>query len=656
MLYNYFLEVGAVFFMIVILIHFLTSRQFPVLQTRLFFFFLIFSIIECLVDIASCIAIAHVQQMPAWIAEVTVFLYFFIQVVTYYIFYLYTVAICDLPRADSKKYCILGLVPMAVELLIVMSAPINGYLYYFDSQYRYFSGKGRSISYLCILAILLLGVALSYKYKLQLRKNYKIIIGTYSVICGVSLFIQYYFPENIVLGLGRACTVLLIYISMQNMGEYKDSTIGIYNFAAFPIMFSAIQKKNYKFAMISLELEKYYKMAMELGNRNAAVLLQDIAEEIYKLGKKYHVFRMGYGLFTILAEDDQDKVEYIVNTLRGLLQKVWVIDGRNVYLNGNVVVQYYPEQFSSAVEGTSFTTYLLEKASVLGNNVNLYADSELVADFKRNADVEQALDYAIKKGLLEVYYQPIYSVEENKITSAEALVRLFDKNLGFLPPSEFIPIAEKNGRIIALGNLVLEKSCRFIKEKLLCNPDNQIGEIHINISAIQCMQPDMSDQIIQIIDKYQVPPEMIYLEVTEQATMSATLLMREHMKKLGERGVRFALDDYGTGNSNCSYLIDFSFQKVKFDRFMMQAYFEKDDARVILQNEIGTLKKLGISVVVEGIETWEQVEEMEHQMVDYIQGYYYAKPMPGIEFLEFLEKWQRQQEEAKRMIPDVLTL
>lgn len=353
---------------------------------------------------------------------------------------------------------------------------------------------------------------------------------------------------------------------------------------------------------------------------------------------------MGYGNFAILADAIPEEVEDIVNRTRELLQTGWMVEGRTVYLHGSIAVEYYPNHFRSVAEGTSLSNYLLDKASSQGNNAVIYANDERVSKFKRSVDVEHALDYAIKQGLLEVYYQPIYSVEKNEIVSAEALVRLFDRVLGFVSPAEFIPIAEKNGRIIPLGNMVLEKTCRFIKEKLLPDPDNRIEEIHINVSAIQCMQPDMAEQVIAIIEKYQVPPEMICLEVTEQATMSATLRMREHMRKLGERGVRFALDDYGTGNSNCSYLIDFSFQKVKFDRFMVQSYFEKEDARIILQNEIVTLGKLGILVVLEGIETLEQVEEMKQQAVDYIQGYYFAKPMPGAEFLEYLVKWRTEQE------------
>lgn len=641
MVYNYYLEIGAAIFMLIILIDFLTSKQFPILQTKLFLGFLICGILECMIDVASSIAINHAAMVPLWLNEVLIMGYFLLQGITYALFFTYTVVVCNLPKKKEKLYLLAGMIPFIIDLFIVISAPVNKFLYYFDENRQYHPSEGRSYLYLCLFIMVILGVIVSWQNIKGLKKRYKIIIYSYSLICCITLFGQYHVQEMIIAGFGRACIVLLMYLSLQNMGEYKDSSMNIYNAMAFPVMFDKIEKSNHGFAMITIELEKYHKIAMGIGNENALQLMKQFSNKLYKIGTRYHVFHMSYGNFVVLVDSSPDAVAVKVNKIRELFQREWIVGDRSVYLNGNVVVQYYPEQFSEPIEATSLSTLLLEKARLLGNNELLYADEALVAEFRRTVEVEQALDSAIKQKSLEVYYQPIYSSSQDEITSAEALVRLIDEKLGFVSPAEFIPIAEKNGRIIALGNQVLEKTCQFISEKLLNAPDNRIEEIHINISAIQCMQPDMAEQIIALVEKYQVPPRMIYLEVTEQATMSATYLMKEHMRKLGEKGIRFALDDYGTGNSNCSYLIDFSFQKVKFDRSMMQAYFEQENARIILQNEIGTLKKLGISVVVEGIETLEQVKEVEHQKVDYIQGYYFAKPLPETEFLEYLTKWRR---------------
>lgn len=162
--------------------------------------------------------------------------------------------------------------------------------------------------------------------------------------------------------------------------------------------------------------------------------------------------------------------------------------------------------------------------------------------------------------------------------------------------------------------------------------------IHVNLSVVQCMQQDMADRLIQIIDRYHVPPGMLNLELTERMTLNDTELMHAHMQKLGSKGVRFSLDDYGTGSSNCAYLIDYDFPMVKFDKTMIDSYFESKTANLLLSNEFRTLKNLGISIVAEGVETAEQVEKLEETDMNYLQGYFFAKPAPADEFIALVKK------------------
>ena len=152
------------------------------------------------------------------------------------------------------------------------------------------------------------------------------------------------------------------------------------------------------------------------------------------------------------------------------------------------------------------------------------------------------------------------------------------------------------------------------------------------------MQYDMADCFIEIMDRYKVPGNLINLEVTERIALETTELMKCHMDKLKARGVKFSLDDYGTGNSNCEYLIDYSFNMVKFDKRMMDAYFSSDAANVILRNEFRTLKELGMEIVAEGIEKEEQVTKLKEESMDFIQGYFYAKPAPADEFVSLIKK------------------
>ena len=153
------------------------------------------------------------------------------------------------------------------------------------------------------------------------------------------------------------------------------------------------------------------------------------------------------------------------------------------------------------------------------------------------------------------------------------------------------------------------------------------------------MQQNLKEAILPILEKYHVPASMIVLELTETTAINTPSLMEHHMKELGDAGISFAMDDYGTGNANCSYLVRFPFREVKIDKEMTWAYFNNKTAKIVLENEIKTMQSLGIPMVIEGIEKVEQSEEMERLGVEYIQGYYYGKPLSETECLRYIRNF-----------------
>ena len=189
-----------------------------------------------------------------------------------------------------------------------------------------------------------------------------------------------------------------------------------------------------------------------------------------------------------------------------------------------------------------------------------------------------------------------------------------------------------------LDEQVFEKVCRFLREQILENRSLGIRDVHVNVSVIFFMQTGMAKKILDIMERYGIPAEYITLEVTERAAASVPEMMKKHMETLAAEGISFALDDYGTGNSNCSYLINYPFDKVKFDKTMVWSYFTSKTGKIILDNEVNTIHELHIPIVAEGVETKEQMERLKRLKVEYIQGYYYAKPMPQKEFLEFVRE------------------
>ena len=190
--------------------------------------------------------------------------------------------------------------------------------------------------------------------------------------------------------------------------------------------------------------------------------------------------------------------------------------------------------------------------------------------------------------------------------------------------------------IIRLGEIVFEKVCSFVKKNRL--RQYGIQYVEVNLSVLQCADERLSEKFINIMEKYKVSPDMINLEITETASMRAKRILLDNMKNLMNYGVNFSLDDFGTGESNLNYIVDMPVSIVKFDKGMTDAYFRNGRASYVMDAAIRMIQGMHLKIVSEGVETEKQFEVMKDLGINYIQGYYFSKPLPELEFLQFIEE------------------
>jgi EAL domain-containing protein (putative c-di-GMP-specific phosphodiesterase class I) len=251
----------------------------------------------------------------------------------------------------------------------------------------------------------------------------------------------------------------------------------------------------------------------------------------------------------------------------------------------------------------------------------------------KQAEVERSVRQCIESALedtgFELYLQPIVSSETGKIVGAEALSRIKDNDGNIIPPGVFIPVAENSGRINGLGELVFDRTCKFIKENGL--EKLGIEWINVNLSPLQFLCTDLADRYSAIVGKYGVSPQSVHLEITEEAMIDDSFLQKQ-IRVMGEKGFIFVLDDYGTGYSNLSRLKKCPFANVKLDMSIVWDYCREPDE--ILPNMIQALKNMGFSITAEGIEDENMVNIMKDIGCDFLQGYHYSKPVPADEFAD----------------------
>ena len=256
-------------------------------------------------------------------------------------------------------------------------------------------------------------------------------------------------------------------------------------------------------------------------------------------------------------------------------------------------------------------------------------DKSFLEQINRDRRIKEILEDCLitKKGLYMVY-QPIYDVKQKKFNHFEALIRLANEEFGYIGPSEFIPIAENFGLANDIDLFVLHQTCAFLKR----NP--QIEGLEINISCAEFFN-NPSERFMKIINSYDIDPSRIILEITETIAVKYPSKTKDFMADLGQYGVKFAMDDFGSGYSNIARFITLPFSVAKLDKSLLG---QAENIAIFFEAAIELFKNLNIPIVIEGVEREEQLKLAIDKKIDYIQGFYFSKPLKEPELLEFLKE------------------
>ena len=222
--------------------------------------------------------------------------------------------------------------------------------------------------------------------------------------------------------------------------------------------------------------------------------------------------------------------------------------------------------------------------------------------------MQNEIKSALSEERFEIFLQPIYSVQEQKFVSAEALVRMRSNDGSIIMPNKFIPIAEMSGQIEQIGERVFELVCKLIHDHDITSIGLQY--IEVNLSVVQCENPDLAPKFFRIMHRYGIDAKKINLEITESGAIKQKDILLENMEYLRKYGCSFSLDDFGTGESNLDYILNMPVDIVKFDRTMVNAYFKSEKARIMFESVTDMIKRLGMQIVAEGVEEQPQLEKL----------------------------------------------
>lgn len=387
-------------------------------------------------------------------------------------------------------------------------------------------------------------------------------------------------------------------------------------------------------AVMFIDLDNFKHINDGLGHQYGDVLLQQVAAGIQGIaGLRGHCYRMGGDEFVIIIEPQlYDQLDRLVRIISDMFNRSWYLMGTEYYCTMSMGIARFPEHGSDVNELIKKADIAMYEAKKGGKNRYAYYSAGNDSGSIKQLDIENNMRQAVASECDEfiVFYQPVVDAVTRECVSCEALIRWNSKALGFMAPGEFIPLAEYLGLITSIGDFILEEACRQ------CKDWNEHGfpdfRININLSVVQLMQKDVVDNVKKILDRTGVNPHNIVLEITESFAINDMERVMNIVKGLRRLGPKIALDDFGTGYSSLNYIKQLPLDIIKVDKTFIDDIVDDDYAKAFVKLIVELSKTIGTKICVEGVESREQYEVLSQIGVDYIQGYYFGKPVPVGEF------------------------
>lgn len=408
---------------------------------------------------------------------------------------------------------------------------------------------------------------------------------------------------------------------------YHDMLTGLPNRLKFMEIVNKRVDKKIPFSLIYFDLNRFKLVNDTLGHAIGDLLLEEVASRLrYVLDDTEVLSRIGGDEFVLLTEKNtlQD-LQQLVSSILSCFQVPFILEGNEVHVSVSLGVCSYPKDGRDIESLLKHADISMYSAKEQGRNSVCYFTNDLRAKMHRKMEVELVLQKAIRDEELKVVMQPIIDLQTKQYSGVEALLRCYTEE-GPISPSEFIPIAEECGLISQLGDWVLEQSCRIFKTL----PAYAEGlQLSVNISIQQIMQNRFIPALRSILARTSFSPSQLILEITESIAIRHFEDIIASLQELRSMGILIALDDFGTGYSSLYYLKQLPLDIVKIDRNFIQEFHhtEAQPEKTIVKSVIDIAHSLNMKVVAEGIETVEQETLLQSMGCDYVQGFYYAKPL-----------------------------
>lgn len=492
-----------------------------------------------------------------------------------------------------------------------------------------------TISNYCLYIIaafnIVFGLVYGIKYRSAMERQRVAILCVYTALVFLIVAVNVIWGV-LVLNFGVSLGLIFIMLTVQDPNAMLDVSTKSFNAKALDVLAKEWISTKKKFSVAGILVRNLDYINGQYGIDVGTKALGQIAPRLRNVASDAFVFHSQEPAFAVLSDGITERR---LSDVAEKLSDELFVNGMNIRLNVGSFIIDYPKIFQTEKQMYAIINFMIDNAYQSHDKKVLVADGALLEKFIFEESVSAAITRAVRDKSFQVYYQPILNQKTGVFDTAEALARLSTDELGFIPPSSFIPKAEQSGEIIEIGKIILDKVCKFIAAH---NPEKYgVKNIKVNLSVVQCMQNKMGGELISIIDSYGINHNAINFEITESLADSGDSFFAKNIADLRGAGFKFSLDDYGTGYSNLTRMISFHFDVLKLDKSIVWMAEKKREAMVSLRGTVDIANGIDMAVLAEGIETENQAGFLRDAGVSYFQGYLYSKPIPENDYLEFLK-------------------
>ena len=605
------------------------------LQKKFYLIMLIIIVLNTITELLVEIINPHKSESIAfpYVLEYCKYFYFIFHTALLPILGYYVLCITGRFRRFTRIKHILFILPVSLVELLMITNPIHHWCFHYDTvNIDYHRGFGVTLLYAVSAFYILFFIVNIFSAWKAITKKRRIALGYFLTMVIIGIFIQMIFFNARVELFAESLAYLGLLLTVEDEGDLIDTDAGIYNRKALKIDVDNLLANKQAFYVICIKIENSDIVRRVTGSSNADIMSSMMFKELTKYISRYYIYQTAPDTFVLtLINETNQKAMLFAQKICDRFEKSWDCQHASVMLSATVMMAQIPTDINNTEEVFDMIDGTLPR-----DHKKLLVGKNDLGYLLRRKAVESAMQRGLMQGGFEVYYQPTFSVDELKVHGAEALIRLHDEKLGNLFPDEFIPIAEQIGLIGEIDDYVLSCVCRFISggipEKL------GINSINVNLSVIQCAKPGFVEHIIDMVNRSGVDRSRVNFEITESVDVSDYQVMRNVIHQFRQNGFNIYMDDYGTGYSNVHALFSMDFNIIKIDKSILWGAEKSELGMIILENNIRMLRQMKLGILVEGVETEAQVELLKKLEVDYLQGFYFSRPVPEKDLIELLEK------------------